>query len=1702
MIEIDKLQPEPSPFLAQDDSPAAVEINAIPMQGLSIEATNLSLLQPTDEDALKDYQNTMGRPPQEIPSLMSAKMRNQREKFNGIYANALMPMFSDPAVPLSQKEAAMKTARSQELAPEDPTQALVNENLASASPGESVQGEAVRAKMIERLNVVNDHIRQQQEIENGVRGAKEGPARQLFEMLERFLPGESGITAGRIAQKLYHDPSITSAAALLPGTARRQLNDAIRQMPIEQRTAFLQELAPIVGSSSGLLTDKNQLRINEWITEAARGRVSSTDEWMDNIGNILDIVGVGSMIKALPNAAKVTKNAFDARKLEQMRAVSDANRVEPPMNTPVTPASKPVPENLGDSRVSTPTQNTRLSELEARHSELLGETGGKLDNGEVANLRREMSALQDSLKQGMTGNDLRKKGAATAAVERRQNIQSQIDRIETQLQNNAKANKAEQELASLEKQMEALRKNPVEEPAVLNPIASIYRRAELNSVLAYSNPRSAASVVSLTNPAKAKALHAQIYFQDDSFAKAVSGNTKNEALLQAVAPKIDDGSGVVKAAVNDKESWTREALISQFQMAVKNVASGFAFTEAEIARARAAKVNDYSTVAGMKINDAMSSMHMDGTQMNWKGTYTNGESGWLRAEDAVSQAMVAFRKQGIDEKNIEVLARNVDEYVPVKLEDVRGVEGDYAIRVNISEDLRAYEVSGFEKGKDGVPMWDALDVKRNVFDYLQTKGGDTWGSIQRHFMDAASTLHKQITGTASVLDDKASRLGAAFQEMIKTKFADELVKLPKARQKAVKDYLMEANIKELAFDPVALANRFNKQELDVISGFRDAMDVFHHFENYDLVKSLQKDGFLLFQHPNLEAVVRERPKRYDVRKAYDPAQDKIVALKDTDIDNIYTAKGNIAEFRRPVDIAGETVEHIIVRNTNGQIARKVRDTDTLLAKRDGYFPVFYKAPRFIDETYTDGGKTYTRTIAVSDNIREAEDAVKNLQAQNPDKSYRHRGDDRKINRSADTYWDMQHVGGRLAQRHRSQLLENSVGIKQIGAVSQIENPVDAAMRAAHSLGGRLAMRDGLDVMKQRFMSQFRDLLKEENGIVQFPAKRDDIAAKGEISSKRLADARTTWEYIRSMENGYVNAMDSTVKNALNAMADAAGLKGYDTTEKILRAGSDVALTGAVKGGVFLSMIVSNPLRQYLIQANGSLRMSAYNPSGFFTGRVFGMLTEVLENRILGKNISKEAGEFYDWLLETGIEQGIARGNEIRGTVVEAADRANGFTRVMDATVGNMRKYGYEKAEGTNMAIHAGFVWDRYKQAGKDLTDHRVRDEAHAELRALTYNMNMAGEMPYNRNIGALIMTYQQVAHKALLSPFNRQLDVNTRLRLLAADLTFWGLPVGLITEMAGTDLPIENQWMRQFLEDGLQSVVLNLAATAITGERQNVDYSSFNPMDPSGMNKLLQQALVDGGLKGLISQAPAARVFGLDPDSRLGLALRTTAAYFTDFRNEGVEIDGLTARDVANAWGQMSSGWTNFQKARAAWMLGVARDKRGGATDDDVTHWEAINMALGFNTRDTAAFYNTFRKSGSAAPAKDAKDQARSDVRMLATVIGQATANDPTQERAIRMITQAFASTGWMPDKEYERRYLSALYQEIQKPAMAKITEKLFRDIINVPDVSNKRDVIKNAGLTPDLEEQFLSVYDEKMKQFQAFKVQAEQELKNKKENK
>lgn len=1107
-----------------------------------------------------------------------------------------------------------------------------------------------------------------------------------------------------------------------------------------------------------------------------------------------------------------------------------------------------------------------------------------------------------------------------------------------------------------------------------NKIVDAIERIDANATVRQENPAAVINIMHNSNPQQARAMFAGIVeAEGDAFAQGVAGVGKTQAIVNDTFPQALTDSAEVTAKTTDVQRILRQNpdLSAEIKYMLQNSDVAIHYSQEEIAAAKSNIVNDFSNATDLVPNDTLggfrSGFKTDGSGVEISAVYGTKEGAFASPDGLLEHAEFALRNQGVKRDEIEILQKQGNDYVPVDPIEVQGMPGSYLVRVNVRRDVDPTDITNFEN----------IEVSRfNLFDRIPLAVWENTGSVSRWIFDASSLLGKRLTGAGVVATDLASRFEKNMLDLAK-KFSDQYVKFDKTRRAKIDEYLKESNFKGLEFDQADLIGRgFNEEEIASIRSWRDFWDGHFLLENLDVVRTMNAQGYQIFQNASTTLYARPLAKNTQIGRVYDPSTGQVITVEPQFIDELYNKGGTVARLRRPSQFSfdvpygdatkavTETAEYMIVRNSPDEYLRKLRDTDQVLNYRHGYYQIQYSAPRFVDEITLDssGREAGRRAIAVAGDTKEANNFSKRMSIENPDKRYVVRGDAKAMVRGSDDWFDLNNIKGRIAQKHRGKLLEDATGINHLGDGTYIVNPVESAVRAARSIAGRTVTRPMLEAAKARFMAQFSDVVLNTNGFggKMFPSSVKQIGAKGEIFSKRVADARTSWEYIRYLENGYINSVDEFVKSSLNATATALGEMGVTKAERAALKGSEIqgGPNQFAKNFVFHAYIGLNPLRNWIVQTNQIARTFAYNPQVWLTGRMPKLSGELLAYRAgLLSNPSKEIQELARFVTESGLFHSIDKQNLVRGSLLDAAASTSRPARIAKEALSIPRQVGFDAGEAGNLLGHAIAVFDKYKRAGKDMSDTRVIREAQSEVRAISYDMNFAGDMPYNQTSANALLQFMQVPHKALLQVTNKRIPAGDRARMILGDVVLWGVPTGLISSVMGGDISPDDPLAHEIWEDGIQSTILNSYFSAVTGEDVAVDFSSLAPYSMDGFAKVFY-GMFTGGLNQLIMNSPAGQLF-LAEGGRVQSAIGQMARFFSPF--QPIERTPEEAAAVINEVAKIASGWNNAMKAKQMFEAKKVLDKYGNVLDPKVNNLEAVMQLFGFTTQDVKKLYDTQR---------------------------------------------------------------------------------------------------------------------------------------------
>lgn len=1194
-------------------------------------------------------------------------------------------------------------------------------------------------------------------------------------------------------------------------------------------------------------------------------------------------------------------------------------------------------------------------------------------------------------------------------------------------------------------------------------------RVEVNAPVRQVNPVSPHETIKTANPQKARDFHESIVKGDDAVAEGLTGVSREQAIINDVFPQAETASGKVLAQPTDiQRNLRRELQLPGTLDQAIHSGGHIEYTVQEKAAIMANVQRDFQSAEGLVLHENMGGFSSVGGRIKISAVYGTPEGAFKNAADAVEQAKFALRKYGIKDSEIEVLSKTGIDYTPVKLADVANVDGSYMVRINTHHEIDPTDVV----------KWDEFGVRLNFLDRLPSTQWGDHGSASRYLLDASSMLHPTYTGAASTAIDQSAR----FEKLIMdeaAKYSNQFKSLPKEAKNRVDTYIREANYKGLTFDPTDLVARgFTQPEIDSIKAWRNFWDGHFYLENLDLVRTMNGQGYQLFKTADTELYVKPIAKNQNIAWFFDPAVNDVVRHGKGEGDVLYAAGGTYARLRRPITVNGVEVEHMIVRNTPTEYARKFRDSDQVLNYREGYYQLQYKAPRFVDEIKVGAdGKEVRRAIAVAGDTVEANAFAKRMQASAaPDTSYAPRADDRALQRGSDDWFDVNSAAGRIAQRHRGKLLEDGSGLNHLGDGSYILDPVSSAVRAAKSISGRTITRPMLEAAKGRFLNQYAKYLPSDGmGGVRFPSKANEIGGKGLISTSEVADAKTTFGYIKYLENGYINGIDNLYKQFLHGLANKAGEGGFGKTERALLLASEKGPAEFGKGTVFSAYIGMHPLRQLLVQPHQAARTWGYNPIGWMNGDITRYMTSYIHSVIHEKTgsvatFSARNQDFVDFVHNSGMMHAVDKQNLVRGFLEDAADNSNRLVRYGAKAVHLPRKIGFDTGEMGNTLAHLAAAYERYQRLGRNMKDPHVRDLAYSEARAVSYDMNFAGDMPYNQTAPSMLLQFMQVPHKAFMQLTNQRIPNDVRRRLIGTDLIMWGGPVAAVSAMLGGDILPDDPKMKQFFLDGAESMMINEMFRRVTGQDDmKIDFSSLAPYDMTGWAEFFH-AMYSGGAEKMMANSPAGQLFS--PQGRIANAIKSTLRFFSVM--EPIEEKPDTFLQVTKEVLSISSGFSAGMKAYVALETGRRYDKFGNLIDSNTHPVEAVFEGLGFGDGNRRDMFLVSKKVNEFS--KQYKDDVLKDLKAVREYVAKNLQTDSPNVEMMQRVSSRVLSR-YKDSPEALKIIQDQLSLDLQDP-----NSKLLYMMMKaggIPEASKMKDTFRQAPIPDDQKQKILQRVDD-----------------------
>lgn len=938
-------------------------------------------------------------------------------------------------------------------------------------------------------------------------------------------------------------------------------------------------------------------------------------------------------------------------------------------------------------------------------------------------------------------------------------------------------------------------------------------------------------------------------------------------------------------------------------------------------------------------------------------------------------------QDSLDISRAERPTRKVDTEVEIPAQ--KDLNGDFLLRIE-----HDYKFDSSTLERDG---FEALDVKNNFVDRWFPGGGEGGhGTFQSSLLDPQSILNPKLTKGATIGGLRGAQLEQKLLQSIQP-YVKAVKAMNKQEQGRLFDKIKEANYKGETFNYTNLrAEGFTENQITALSHWKEAQDTLYHISNRDLVKTYRTRGYGLMvdESTGTRLLVKDLPKGSvsETVAVFDPITDSVKKMDKETLARHYEAGGTVARTASPLSIDGVSVTHVLNQNKPGStFIRSLNHTDTLLNYRKGYYAVRYKDPHFIEKRVLDedgkpllnaSGQEMWRAVATAANIPDAKKAIERLSVTSGGE-YRFRnnlkGEDFDLAEGQSMI-----AGGMSAQRVRGQRLEEALGNFNVSEAAHIESPMESLIRSIASISERVSMRDYMETAKRRFVAQFDDVLPRQNGQAIYPKTRSEIGREGMKNSKMAADARSTWEYLRQLENGYINIIDDGWKASFNAVADIMGHRGFGTSEANLRSVGKAGPSQVAKATAFNLLIAANPIRQFLIQSHQVLMLGANFPRYTFMHMADDIT--LMSVFALGGKPSKallkfsgrteqEAEAMWKALSNSGISAGISKHDFVQQSLTGVADAAAAARRSVAGSVASkaytgtgavfrgLRKVGFDAGEWISSSASFLAHYDEAVRAGRKMSQEAI-DDITTKSRNYVFNMDKAGAMPWNHNSWAIITQFIQQPYKAILQfTTNRQLTTYEKLRtatfmvmmfgthsIIGAAPKFESIFENYMNEL----LPEDGVWREAILR-GVESLALNTLFTKMYGEKVELDYSSISPLDSYGLFEFMSN-ISDKGIREIIAGTPSGSLlFGTNPRLMNLAKSLTTMMGISASKYDG---DPVGWSNVAKDAAGLLSGASNAMKAAYALEYGRKIGALGGTTDSRVNSFEAIAQVLGIQTLD------------------------------------------------------------------------------------------------------------------------------------------------------
>lgn len=908
-------------------------------------------------------------------------------------------------------------------------------------------------------------------------------------------------------------------------------------------------------------------------------------------------------------------------------------------------------------------------------------------------------------------------------------------------------------------------------------------------------------------------------------------------------------------------------------------------------------------------------------------------------------------------------------------------ENESTLRVNIKQDYRA----------DNNVVFDIDDIFGR-------------GNKAKYLMDISSNLAKNLSDSFYVAFDTSKANQHLFLEMIepftkakntnKGYIVDILDKTRKYEQEVTIDQLRDML-------PKGVSQKDAKEILEGVLSVRTMTDAAYVVENKVFRDRQIALGRQYVKLGDFEAMATPASleRATQMRVAYDPATGNIRNLTPETVKQIYEEGGQIAVSgaTHGADEAVQTRNIIVTADTEiNTLPQQVLKYDanylTTLYK-DQYFITQKKKKLTLDGEVVPEHALPVKVLSTAKSRKEAEAAVAQLKAANPDVEYAFKNA-RELTapETQEAYENLRRSTGGLFFSKKGERLKDTVG-----GLAEIEDPVTSIQLQAALVGRMTSLRPIADLMKSRFVNTFPQF--SEKG---FPLSKANIRNPSLVKDEAAETAKVMWDYINMLENG--SAMGQKWQNAMIGfgewLEDVTGSAKLGSFARTSLGAKDPM--SAARGATFLSTIVLNPARQLLIQSQQYLFLTGIDPVYVMSGQAQRRGGALLFSSLGDKRISDKAaarlagmpvGEYKQAVAafkESGLTEAIDShllgrdalleiSNEI--TKTRASKLGQVARNVVTSTINAAKSVGFDLGERINISNTYMLAWKRYRDKfpDADMSSSKAKTAVAADARQLALGMTQVGGFGYQDGWLSMATQFFSVQHKAALAMMrgipglskygNKAIEPKEARRIMAFQTAIYGaagmgINGALDWALDEADVGDLDPQTRQLLHGGAFDMMMNTAISSLSGEETNISFAKEMSAGQGFAPNLLQyiEDIASGDVGVLELMAGAAGTVG----SRFGTALST----LTTILGSPAQLTPERANLLLNDFGSIASGYRQFLNAKAMTNLGVWVDKNRNLMPIPVNKTEAfVHGLVGMGPEEVEAFYHTVQT------AKDSKQR-------------------------------------------------------------------------------------------------------------------------------